>query len=148
MQINKHSWNRLGGERPDFYKVNKPGFLAGARRFDMGQRSDFATLPATIVSLKMLHDWGLDVVADRLRYLNRLIWDEAEKRNVIAARPSRPIPHIAILETGDRLAPNAGPRLKAAGVHVTLRGTKMRISPHVYNDETDIAQLFDNLALR
>jgi selenocysteine lyase/cysteine desulfurase len=146
--LEHHSWNRLGGEKPDFYKVNKPGFIAGARRFDMGERSDFATLPSTIVSLKMLRDWGLDAVSGRLVYLNRLIWDEAEKRGLIAGRPMRPIPHIAVLELDDRLAPDAGPRLKAAGVHVTLRGSKMRVSPHVYNEEADIAQLFDNLTLR
>jgi hypothetical protein len=96
----------------------------------------------------MLRDWGLDAVAGRLVHLNRLIWDEAERRGLIAARPARPIPHIAILELGDRLASHAGPRLKAAGVHVTLRGTKMRVSPHVYNEEADIALLFDNLPLR
>jgi selenocysteine lyase/cysteine desulfurase len=146
--LEHHSWNRLGGERPDFYKVNRPGFMAGARRFDMGQRSDFATLPTTIASLKMLNGWGLDRVAERLRELNRLIWDEAESRGLIAARLAQPIPHIAILELGDRLSPDAGPKLKAAGVHVTLRGSKMRVSPHVYNEDADIAQLFDALAPR
>jgi selenocysteine lyase/cysteine desulfurase len=146
--LEHHSWNRLGGEKPDFYKANKPGFMGGARRFDMGERSDFATLPSTIVSLKMLRDWGLDAVGARLAHLNGLIWDEAETRGLTAVRPARPIPHIAILELGDRLAPDAGPRLKAAGVHVTLRGSKMRVSPHVYNEEADIGQLFDNLALR
>lgn len=146
--LEHHSWNRLGGEKPDFYKVNKPGFMAGARRFDMGQRSDFATLPSTIVSLKMLRGWGLESVASRLQHLNRLIWGQAESRGLIDARPVSPIPHIAILELGDRLAPDAGPRLKAAGVHVTLRGSKMRVSPHVYNDDADIARLFENLVLR
>ncbi len=145
--LEHHSWNRIGGEKPDFYLVNKPGFMAGARRFDMGQRSDFATLPATIAALKLLLGWGLPAVAQRLDWLNRLIWDKAEGRG-LAARPANPIPHIAILEMGERLAPDAGPRLKAAGVHVTLRGTKMRVSPHVYNDEADIDRLFDNLALR
>ncbi|MDP3342354.1 aminotransferase class V-fold PLP-dependent enzyme [Frigidibacter sp.] len=146
--LEHHSWNRIGGEKPDFYLVNKPGFMAGARRFDMGQRSDFATLPTTIAALKLLLGWGLESVAERLGHLNGLIWDQAEGRGLIAARPACPIPHIAILEIGDQLAPDAGPRLKAAGVHVTLRGSKMRVSPHVYNDADDIARLFENLALR
>ncbi|RDD95292.1 aminotransferase class V-fold PLP-dependent enzyme [Paracoccus pantotrophus] len=146
--LEHHSWNRIGGEKPDFYLVNKPGFMAGARRFDMGQRSDFATLPATIASLKLLQGWGLSAVAERLAWLNGLIWDMAETRGLIVARPKQPIPHIAILEMGESLGSDAGNRLKAAGVHVTLRGTKMRVSPHVYNDEADIRQLFDNLELR
>ena len=143
-----HSWNRQGGERPDFYLANRPGFLPGARRFDMGQRSDFATLPITITSLKMLKGWGLEAVAGRLAHLNRLIWQAAGDRGLVAGRPTPPIPHIAIIELGDRLAPDAGARMKAAGVHVTLRGSKMRVSPHVYNDEADIARLFEVLPLR
>lgn len=87
-------------------------------------------------------------VAGKLVYLNQLIWDEAERRKLIDKRLHNPIPHIAILELGDRLAPDVGQRLKAAGVHVTLRGTKMRVSPHVYNEDADIEQLFDNLVLR
>jgi selenocysteine lyase/cysteine desulfurase len=37
-------------------------------------------------------------------------------------------------------------RLKKENVHVTVRGTKVRVSPHVYNDEADIARLFDVLS--
>jgi selenocysteine lyase/cysteine desulfurase len=143
-----HSWNREGGERPDFYKENVLPFQPGARRFDMGQRSDFATLPIAIASLRLLQGWTLPAVAGRLIYLNERIWQEAEERGWVAWRPRFRVPHIAILDLGDRIAPDAGARLNAAGNYVTMRGSKMRVSPHVYNDEEDIARLFDNLAPR
>ncbi len=46
--IEHHSWNRVGGDKPDFYVPDVAAFLPGARRFDMGERSDFAVLPVAI----------------------------------------------------------------------------------------------------
>jgi selenocysteine lyase/cysteine desulfurase len=37
-------------------------------------------------------------------------------------------------------------RLRARRVHVSLRGSAIRVSPHVYNDARDIDALVDALA--
>jgi selenocysteine lyase/cysteine desulfurase len=37
-------------------------------------------------------------------------------------------------------------RLAAANVFVSLRGTSLRVTPHVYNDEADCAALIAALA--
>lgn len=146
--LEHHSWNRVGGDRSDFYKVPVAAFLPGARRFDMGERSDFAVLPIAIASMKLIREWSVERVFGRLRHLNELVWRQAGIRELPVARPRHPTPHISMLDIGDRLAPNAAQELKRAGVHVTLRGTKMRVSPHVYNDEADIDRLFESLPLR
>ncbi|TPJ41717.1 aminotransferase class V-fold PLP-dependent enzyme [Mesorhizobium sp. B2-7-1] len=146
--LEHHSWNRLGGDKSDFYKVPVAKFLPGARRFDMGERSDFAVLPIAIAAMKLIQGWSVERVFERLRYLNDFIWAQATSRGLEVARPRLPTPHISILDIGDRLAPNAAVDLKQANVHVTLRGAKMRVSPHVYNDEEDIDRLFQNLSLR
>jgi selenocysteine lyase/cysteine desulfurase len=144
--IEHHSWNRVGGDKSDFYKVDVAAFLPGARRFDMGERSDFAVLPVAIEALKLLNRWGIASSFERLRHLNDLIWEEAMKRKLIAkANPLR-APHISILDLGEHVPPDLSARLKKRDVYVTVRGSKLRISPHVYNDEADIALLFDTLA--
>src|SRR5690606_9694570 len=63
--IEFHSWNRVGGERPDFYLETMPNYLPGARRFDMGERSDFAVLPVAIKSFELLQNWGAEAVYER-----------------------------------------------------------------------------------
>ncbi|WP_246676191.1 aminotransferase class V-fold PLP-dependent enzyme [Mesorhizobium sp. B2-3-2] len=146
--LEHHSWNRMGGDKSDFYKVAVAEFLPGARRFDMGERSDFAVLPIAIAAMKLIRGWTIERVFERLRHLNELVWAQAESRGLPVARPRHPTPHIAILDIGDRLAPDAAQELKRGDVHVTLRGTKMRVSPHVYNDEADIGRLFECLPLR
>lgn len=140
-----HSWNRKGGERPDFYLETMPDYLPGARRFDMGERSDFAVLPVAIKALELLQGWGLPAIHDRLTYLNQLIWTEAEARGFAGPKADLRAPHIAVVELGTRFRDDLARRLKEHRTYVTIRGTKMRITPHVYNDEADILRLFDIL---
>jgi selenocysteine lyase/cysteine desulfurase len=144
--IEHHSWNRVGGDRSDFYKVDVPAFLPGARRFDMGERSDFAVLPVAIEALKLLKQWGIAQSFERLRYLNDLIWDEAMKRELITSKNPLRAPHISILDLGEQVPLDLAAALKKNGVYVTVRGSRLRISPHAYNDEADIMLLFDTLA--
>ena len=146
--IEHHSWNRVGGDKSDFYVVDVPAFLPGARRFDMGERSDFAVLPVAVESLKLLKGWGIENSYARLRHLNDLVWQEAQDRGFVRAVNPLRAPHISILDLGDRVPANLGGALKAANIYVTVRGSKIRISPHVYNDERDISTLFEFLASR
>jgi selenocysteine lyase/cysteine desulfurase len=144
--LEHHAWNRVGGDKSDFYATQVPEFLPGARRFDMGERSDFAVLPVAVASLKLLNGWGLQNSFVRLKHLNDLIWQEAEGRGLISAAAKFRAPHISILDFEDRLPVDISATLKKANIHVTVRGGKIRISPHVYNDEEDVKRLFDVLS--
>ena len=141
--IEFHSWNRVGGDRSDFYLETMPGYLPGARRFDMGERSDFVVLPIAIKSLELLQSWGATAVYERLTYLNQLIWQEAEQRGFGGPKEDLRAPHISVVELGDRFRDDLARQLKANKAFVTVRGTKMRITPHVYNENKDIVRLFD-----
>ena len=65
--IEFHSWNRASGDRPDFYLETMPDCLPGVRRFDMGERSDFAVLPVAIEALEVIRNWGVEAVHERWR---------------------------------------------------------------------------------
>jgi selenocysteine lyase/cysteine desulfurase len=144
--IEHHVWNRDGGERPDFYEMEVRPFSPGARRFDMGERSDFAVLPIAIAAMTLIQSWTVDAVAGRLRHLNAQIWEQASAAGLLVPDARLRPPHIAILELGEAIGPGAKAHLKERGVHVTTRGSKVRVSPHVYNDESDIARLFECLS--
>jgi selenocysteine lyase/cysteine desulfurase len=141
--IEFHSWNRKGGERSDFYLETMPDYLPGGRRFDMGERSDFAVLPIAISALELLQSWGAQPVFERLVYLNELIWREAEARGFGGPPANLRAPHISVVELGERFRPDLAKDLKDNKAFVTVRGTKMRITPHVYNEELDISRLFE-----
>lgn len=138
-----HSWNRAGGDRPDFYLETMLDYLPGARRFDMGERSDFAVLPIAINAMELLQQWGAEAVYARLLQLNRGIWQEAEKLGFSGPHETLRAGHISVVELGERYRDDLARRLRENKAFVTIRGTKMRITPHVYNDEADIAKLFE-----
>lgn len=143
--IEFHSWNRRGGDRPDFYLETMPDYLPGARRYDMGERSDFAVLPIAVKALELLQDWGVPAVNERLRHLNSTIWSEAERRGFSGPPHEHRASHIAVVELGSRHRPDLARDLKQHKAIVTIRGTKMRITPHVYNEEQDVSRLFEVL---
>ncbi|MER8984340.1 aminotransferase class V-fold PLP-dependent enzyme [Mesorhizobium sp. M0843] len=144
--LEHHSWNRVGGDKSDFYAVDVAEFLPGARRFDMGERSDFAVLPVATASLRLLSEWSVPTVFSRLDYLNQLIWDEAAKLDLTVSDNRFRAPHIAIVDLGDRPIEGLSEHLKSQGIFATVRGKKLRISPHVYNDEEDVKRLFAAIA--
>lgn len=141
--IEFHSWNRAGGERPDFYLETMPDYLPGARRFDMGERSDFAVLPVAIEAMKVHRRWGLEAVHHRLAHLNRCVWCEAGRLGLSGPAEKYRTDHIAVVELGGRYRPDLAQVLRERGAFVTVRGTKMRVTPHVYNEEADIIRLFE-----
>jgi selenocysteine lyase/cysteine desulfurase len=138
-----HSWNRAGGERSDFYLQTMLDYLPGARRFDMGERSDFAVLPIAIDAMELLQQWGGEAVHDRLLHLNRCIWQQAERHGFSGPDQTLRAGHISVVDLRERYRDDLAKRLRDKKAFVTIRGSKMRITPHVYNDEADILKLFD-----
>jgi len=72
----EHNWIAREGSR-DFTGLTnyRDEFAPGAQRFDMGERSNFALLPAMEASVDLLLDWGIaNVEATRIYTIRRTIW--------------------------------------------------------------------------
>jgi selenocysteine lyase/cysteine desulfurase len=119
------------------------GFDAGARRFDMGERANFALLPVAAAAIGQLLDWGVGNIAETLGAATARIEARLRERGV-AAQEGR-APHFLSVRFPGGLPEGIEERLAAADVHVSLRGEWMRITPHLYNDEADVERLFGAL---
>ncbi len=106
-----------------------------ARRFDMGERSNFALLPVAEAAIAQLIDWGPANIAETLGGTTAAIAARLAEMG-IEANPAR-APHYLSVRFPHGLADDIEGRLAAADVHVSLRGDRMRITPHLYNDESD-----------
>lgn len=115
------------------------GFAPGARRFDMGERANFALLPVAGAAIGQLLDWGVANVAETLGAQTSALEDRLAERGAVA-RPGR-APHFLSVRFPEGLPQGIEERLAAADVHVSLRGEWMRITPHLYNDEADAERL-------
>lgn len=138
--------SREGAE--DFRRLTEwpEAFKPGARRFDMGERANFALLPAAKAALEQLLAWGPENTAQTLGSMTARIAAEAADRFGAEAVPEAlRSPHYLGLRLPGGLPEGFAQTLAARNVHVSLRGDRVRITPHLYNDEEDIARLFEAL---
>ena len=110
-----------------------------ARRFDMGERSNFALLPVAGAAIGQLLDWGVSDIAATLAAMTARLAERLAQHG-IEATPDR-APHFLSVRFPGGPPERIEGRLAAADVHVSLRGERMRITPHLYNDEDDAERL-------
>lgn len=121
-------------------------YQEGARRFDVGERSNFTLTPMGIAALEQLAAWTPELVAATIEPLTRRIEEGSQDLGLVPVPAADRESHLM----GVRL-PRGTPRgladaLAAAGVHVSIRGDSVRISPHVYNTVEDVDRLLEVLA--
>jgi selenocysteine lyase/cysteine desulfurase len=118
----------------------------GARRYDMGEVSNFALLPAAIASMELLAGCGPDRVAAHAATLTAAIADGATALGFGAPPPAARSPHLVGLRLPPGLgAPVVAARLRERDVHVSVRGTSLRVSAHIFNTGHDVDRLLTGL---
>jgi len=121
-------------------------FQAGARRFDVGERSNFALMPVAEASLKLLSEWTVLRVLETLRLRTAAIAERARGEFGIGSVPAhRRASHYLGLRFSGGIPSDLPMRLAAAHVHVSVRGQAMRVTPHVWNTDDDVEKLFSVL---
>jgi selenocysteine lyase/cysteine desulfurase len=120
-------------------------YQAGARRYDVGERSNFALMPMAMVALRQLLTWGVDDIAATLGAMTTQIAERAMAQGLRVPTAHLRANHLIGLRAS-RLPPELPTRLAASNVYVSVRGDSIRVSPHVYNNEADIGRLFEVLA--
>lgn len=142
----EHNWiNRRGSEEFSALVEYRDAFQPGARRYDVGERSNFALLPMANEALRQILDWGVEDVSETIGRLTDRIESEAAKRDLEAVPKERRARHMIGLKLGADAPPDLAARLAAENVFVSVRGESIRVSPHVYNTEDDVRRLFDAL---
>jgi selenocysteine lyase/cysteine desulfurase len=119
-------------------------YQPGARRYDMGEKSSFSNVAGALAALKMLDDWGIGMISEVLAATNARIAGILEGYGFETTPADGRAPHFQ----GARL-PATDPRHLAAtltdnGVFASVRGDHLRVAPHLYTDDEDLAR-FDEV---
>jgi selenocysteine lyase/cysteine desulfurase len=118
-------------------------FEPGARRFDVGERSNFALMPVAEASLELLSEWTVPRVLETLRLRTCAIAERARSEFGISSVPAdRRAGHYLGLRFSGGIPSDLPKRLAAAQVYVSVRGQAMRVTPHVWNTDEDVEKLF------
>jgi selenocysteine lyase/cysteine desulfurase len=139
----EENWvNRAGAEEFAALTDYSDEYRPGARRFDVGQRTNFTLTPMAIAALRQLLEWGVEDIAATLALTTGRVEHEARERGLDALPADQRGPHmLGIALPADRRAAIGG-RLAEANVFVGMRGSAMRVSPHLHTTEADVDRLF------
>ncbi|MDQ3913179.1 MAG: aminotransferase class V-fold PLP-dependent enzyme [Actinomycetota bacterium] len=143
----EYNWiSREGSE--DFARLIEytDAYGPGARRYDVGERSNFVLLPMAIAALHQILSWGVENISRTVRNLTNLIEAEAKNLGIEAVPAPMRVEHMIGFGLGPGAPEDLAVRLAEDNVFVSVRGKSIRVSPHLYNTERDVERLFYSLA--
>jgi selenocysteine lyase/cysteine desulfurase len=120
-------------------------YVGDARRFDMGERDHFISLEMAAIGMEMVAEWGAPAIAQRLAMLTGRIEDGVRSLGASVLERRLRAPHILCLGFKNGMPKGLVEGLAADGVHVAARLGRLRVSPHVFNDEADTARFITAL---
>lgn len=143
----EYNWINRGGSE-DFARLvdYRDDFQPGARRFDMGEKSNPPLLMGASAGLDFLLELGVEQIAETLGEHTQAIANEAESAGLTSVPIGTRAPHFLSLGFPEGVPEGLTERLAAANVHVSVRGSSLRVTPHLYNDDIDRAALIAAIA--
>jgi len=121
-------------------------YQPGARRFDVGQRTSFHLTPMALEAIRRLLDWTVPRVGATLRLRTDEIASRAEALGLTILPRQERAPHMLGLDLPAAAARRAGAALEKARVVASMRGSSLRISPHLHNNQEDVDRLLNAVA--
>ncbi len=119
-------------------------YQPGARRFDMSAKSSFSNIAGALAALNLLDEWGIGTISETLAATNARLAEIMAGHGFETTAADERAPHFQ----GARL-PATDPRRLATrlvdnGVYASVRGNHLRLAPHLYTDDQDVAR-FDEV---
>lgn len=146
--LEDHYFHRLNAAAHEGRLEQIHPYAPSAARFDMGERSNFITLPMAIAALRQLSEWSVPEMQRRIAGISETILSGAAHVGYYAAPANQQSMHLFGLRRRGGLPAGLAARLRDARVFVSIRGDAIRVSPHVYNTEDDVSRLLRVLRAR
>ena len=142
----EHNWIARAGSEDFTGLVNyRDDFQPGARRFDVGELSNFALMPQANAAMRQILDWGVENIHATLSARNEAIAASAREMGIDSVSQGLRAGHYLGLRFEGGVPEGLGARLAQENIHVSVRGAFMRVTPHLYNNDRDIERFLGAL---
>jgi len=113
-------------------------YRSGARRFDVGECSNFVLVPMAIAALRQILAWGVKNIQQSISVLTNMIAREAAGLGCVIPPEGDRVGHMIGVRFPGGIPDQLGKKLSDARIYVSTRGNAIRIAPHLYNDKADV----------
>lgn len=120
-------------------------YESGARRFDVGERSNFIGVAMSNAATLQIAEWGIESVAEALGRTTSNIVQRIAELGWFAAPDDQRSGHLIGVRHQNGLPDGFAERLAHAGVSLSVRGESVRIAPHLHTTGDDIERLIEVL---
>ena len=142
----EYGWSPRAGSE-DFARLvdYRDEYAPGARRYDMGEMSNFHVMPMAIAALEQILAWGVENIAETLSARTAAIAERARTIGLGSQHAELRAGHFLGLRFAGGVPPGLLDALARERVYVSVRGSSMRVTPHLYNTDADVDRLFTAL---
>lgn len=136
--LEQHAFSRMGADGYVNHYARDRDFMPGARRYDMGERANFATVPMAIESIGYLREIGLERVRGHIENITDALAARASSLGIEVLDKSLRSPHLLGLKGDGDFSDGAVKAMAEAGIVVSARDGTVRVGPHIYTESTDV----------
>jgi selenocysteine lyase/cysteine desulfurase len=137
---------RAGSE--DFARLvdYRDDYQPGARRFDVGGRTKFELTPMAIAALEQILEWGVRRIAATLALRTSEIARRAAGLGLDPVPDEHRGPHLLGVRLPEQARDRTLSALADSNCFVAVRGSSLRIAPHLHTTDEDVERLCEGLA--
>ncbi len=149
VSVTMPTWQGMINAR-DFSKLNEYQFsyVQNAARYDVGEHTSFLNIMGMNASLEFLLQIGVEkIYCHTLNLLDQLVsgLDTMRFRIVSDLSAQRRSAMLRVTPKGEKETQPLLTRLRENQVYVSFRDNGFRVTPHIYNNESDINRLIELL---
>ncbi len=125
---------------------NPETFEAGAIRYDMGERANFALLPGVNRALRQLIDWDIEIIETTLAARNAELCHRLDAIGLKTVNAKNRGAHFIGAQLPNGTRSDLLTELAKEKVYLSMRNGSLRITPHLWNDAQDFDRLIHALS--
>ncbi len=139
----EENWiNRLDSEKFTSLVDYESRYQPAARRFSVGEQSNFILAPMALKAIGQINRWGVENIQEYCKAITEPAIAAMRQKGFLIEDSAHRASHLFGIRHPGKVDPEQlMKKLRAARIYVSMRGSSIRVSPNVYNDAEDLNRL-------